>query len=92
MRALWGHTAGMRSPESEVAAGPTRADDSVSGLATTRVPIVDPNETAGQIRTRIVGCSFDTLADIAVVSQGRLVGLIGIEVLLAAPQDAVAAH
>lgn len=91
MRALWGHTAGMRSPESEVAAGPTRADDSVSGLATTRVPIVDPNETAGS-RTRIVGCSFDTLADIAVVSQGRLVGLIGIEVLLAAPQDAVAAH
>lgn len=73
-------------------APPTRADDSVSGLATARVPIVDPNETAGQIRTRIVGRPFDTLADIAVVSQGRLVGLIGIEVLLAAPQDSMAAH
>ena len=66
---------------------PARTDDSVLGLVTANVPIAGPHETAAQIRARLVGHRYDTLADIPVVSDDGLLGLIAIESLLAAPPD-----
>lgn len=56
-----------------------------------RVPTAHPEETAGDIRMRLlVEGPFDTVADIAVLEDERLVGMIRIEDLLSAPPGATA--
>jgi magnesium transporter len=65
---------------------------SAIGFATSRVPVAGPEETASGILSRIAGAErFDTVADVAVVDQERLLGLVPIEDLLAASGDATAA-
>lgn len=55
--------------------------------ATANIPIARPDDTAGTVRERLMGETFDTVADIAVCVGGRLVGIVGIERLLAAAPD-----
>ena len=56
--------------------------------ASQRVPTARPSESAGEIRQRLIGGDrFDTVADIAVLDQERLVGMIRIEDLVAASDD-----
>jgi magnesium transporter len=57
--------------------------------ATANIPIAHPDDTAGTVRERLVAQSFDTVADIAVCVDGRLVGIVSIERLLAAAPDVV---
>lgn len=56
-----------------------------------RVPTAGPWATAGEIRRSLVGRRFDTAAEVAICDDDRLLGLLGLEELLAAPDDAVAA-
>jgi magnesium transporter len=58
-----------------------------SSHATANIPIAQPDETAGTVRDRLIGETFDTVADIAVCVGGRLVGIVEIERLLAAESD-----
>ena len=58
-----------------------------SSHATANIPIAHPDDTAGTVRERLIGETFDTVADIAVCVDGRLVGIVGIERLLAAAPD-----
>jgi magnesium transporter len=53
----------------------------------TRVPIVARGDRVGQIRQALAGQRFDTAAEIAVVEDGKLLGLVGMEDLLAASDD-----
>jgi len=55
-----------------------------------RVPVARPDERVDDIRRALVGQRFDSAADIAVCEGERLVGLIRLEDLLAAPPDALA--
>jgi magnesium transporter len=68
---------------------PTRLEVA-SRHATANIPIAHPDEKAGTVRERLIGKTFDTVADIAVCVDGRLVGIVRIERLLAAaPETAV---
>jgi magnesium transporter len=58
-----------------------------SSHATASIPIAHPDDTAGNLRERLIGETFDTVADIAVCVGGCLVGIVGIERLLAAAPD-----
>ncbi len=55
-----------------------------------RVPIVDPDVSAGEIRSSLVGVDFECATDIAVCAEGHLLGLLAIEELLAVPADLTA--
>jgi magnesium transporter len=56
----------------------------------TQVPVAGPDETVGQIVGKLrEAAPMETSADVAVVEDGRLLGLIPIELLLAAPDTAV---
>lgn len=61
-----------------------RTDDSILGLATANVPMAAVGEVAGVVRDRIVGHEYDSLADVPVLGEGRLLGLLPIERLFAA--------
>ena len=66
-----------------------RRQDAAS-LLTTEVARARPDEAVTSVRHRITGRRFATLADVAVVDgtgDGRLVGLVAVEVLLAADGD-----
>lgn len=68
-------------------------NDSTSALAhaSTNVPMAYPEETAADILHQLSQAqAFDSMADIAVLEGGRLVGMIPIEDLFAAPPDAPA--
>ncbi len=56
------------------------------------VPVAAPTDTIGAIHNSLRGSRFDTAAAVAVCDQGRLVGLIRIEDLLAAPGEASASE
>jgi len=56
--------------------------------ATLRVPTAGPQDRAGAVRAGLFGNAFDCADDIAVLDDGDLVGLVPIELLLAAAQDA----
>lgn len=56
------------------------------------VPVAAPTDTVGAIRRDLGGRRFDTAAAVAVCDQGRLVGLLRIEDLLAASEEASAAE
>jgi magnesium transporter len=51
---------------------------------TRNVPIAVPTARIGDVRRSLVGQRFDTVAEIAVCDQGRLVGLLNVEDALAA--------
>jgi magnesium transporter len=59
---------------------------------TPRVPVAAPTSRAGDIRRSLEGQRFDTVAEIVICDRGRLVGLLNIEDLLAAPEDRVASE
>ncbi|MCX2932013.1 magnesium transporter [Mycobacterium sp. CVI_P3] len=50
------------------------------------VPIGAPDDTAGDTRAAMMGRTFDSVADIAVCRDGRLVGIVTMEALLAADE------
>jgi CBS domain-containing protein len=62
--------------------------DVIAAHVVRRVPRAVPDETAGCVRSRLVGMSFDSAADVAVCDGDRLVGLVTVEGLLAADPDA----
>lgn len=57
--------------------------------ATSAVPVAHPDQTMASLRSRLVGHRFDSVADIAVLVDRRLVGLVRIERVLAASDDDV---
>ena len=71
---------------------------SVAGLgvaaehATDRVPVASPRDTVGQVLASMRGRRFDSAAVVAICEAGKLVGLVTIERLLAAPPGAVVAE
>ena len=70
----------------ETDALPSRLEIAVSH-ATARVPIAQPTDTAGEVRERLIGHHFDSVSDIVVCADGRLVGIVEIEQVLAAAAD-----
>lgn len=54
------------------------------GLATLAVPTFSANATAGEVQEQMIGRSFDRVDEIAVVADGRLLGLAGLEDLVEA--------
>jgi magnesium transporter len=52
------------------------------------VPTARPDDRAGEVRRSIEGHRFASASDVAVLREGRLVGLLRIEDVLAAPADA----
>lgn len=55
--------------------------------ATTAVPVVSATATADEIRAHLASRKFETVAEIVVCEEGRLLGLINIEDVLAARGD-----
>ena len=55
--------------------------------ATARVPVARPDETAGEVRDAFSETSYDCADDVAVLDGSRLVGIVPIEVLMAAAPD-----
>jgi len=64
----------------------------ISEYATGNVPIGAPSDTVGGTRDRITGHRFDSAVDVAVCDGDRLVGVVSIEVLLAADAAATLAN
>ena len=56
--------------------------------ATARVPVANPQQTAGEVRSGLSDNGYDCADDVAVLESGRLIGIVPIEVLLEAPPDA----
>jgi magnesium transporter len=56
--------------------------------ATSRVPVAPPAKTAGAVRRELSGREFESTADVAVLDERRLVGMVTLERLLAAPDGA----
>lgn len=71
----------------DVAAGDGIRADAIAAHLVRRVPRADPGETAGSVRSRLIGASFDSAVDVAVCDGGRLVGLLTIERLLGAAAE-----
>jgi magnesium transporter len=70
---------------------PTVDSTTALAYATTRVPIASPDETvSGMLHLLSQAVPLESMADVAVVQAGRLVGMIPIEELFAAPPDAKA--
>ncbi len=57
------------------------------GHATKSVPIAAPDQSAESVRQSLVGRTFESAADVAVLDGRELVGLISIEQLLATPDE-----
>lgn len=60
--------------------------------AATRVPVAAPGQTAAQVREALTGKRFECADDVVVVEDERLLGLVRIELLLAAPPGAPVAE
>jgi CBS domain-containing protein len=56
--------------------------------ATARVPVAPPEQTAGEVRDAMAVVGYDCVDDVAVLEGKPLVGIVPIEVLMAAAQDA----
>jgi magnesium transporter len=73
----------------------TRSPQDLLGVAaehaTGRVPQARGAETAGAVRAALLGRQFDCADDVAVLEGAKLVGVVPIERLLAAPEDATLA-
>jgi magnesium transporter len=72
-------------------ATPTGGTDLAAQLAT-NVPVVAPDASVPEVLAALVGRRFATTAAVAVCDHGRLVGLVRLEELFAAPRDATAAE
>jgi magnesium transporter len=72
-------------------ATPTGGTDLAAQLAT-KVPVVAPEASVPEVLAALVGRRFATTAAVAVCDHGRLVGLVRLEELFAAPRDATAAE
>src|SRR3972149_2575224 len=59
--------------------------------ASMRVPVASPGSRVGDVRGALLGQRFESAGSVAVCEDGRLVGLLSMEELLAAPDDALAA-
>jgi magnesium transporter len=59
-----------------------------SAHVVTNVPVANPLDRASDVRRALVGRAFDSAVDVAVCEGDRLLGLLAIERLLAAPDDA----
>ena len=57
---------------------------------TSRVPIAAPADRVVDIRRALEGQRFDTVAEIAICEEGKLIGLLNIEDVLAAPEETLA--
>lgn len=55
--------------------------------ATANVPIVHPTDSVGAVREDLIGHRFDSVSDLVVSVDGRLVGIVEIEQVLAAAAD-----
>ena len=55
--------------------------------ATAEVPTAAPTQTIGAVRDQIAGESFESAVHLAVLDQGKLVGIVSIEALLAADRE-----
>ncbi|MSQ36292.1 MAG: magnesium transporter [Dehalococcoidia bacterium] len=66
---------------------PERIADTASQHATALVPRAAPQDTAAAVRRALDGSRYESAADIVIVDGPRLVGLVSIETLLAAPGD-----
>jgi hypothetical protein len=51
------------------------------------VPVVSPDATAADVRTALSARPYDSVVDIAVCRASRLVGLVPVELVLAAPGE-----
>jgi magnesium transporter len=67
---------------------PALAFETAAEHVSARVPIVSSGATVSQIFDSLRGKRFDTAAELAVCEDGRLVGLISVEELFAAPEEA----
>ena len=56
--------------------------------ATSRVPVARPEQAAGEIRAAMLGVRYDCVEDVAVLDGRRLVGIVPLEALIAAADDA----
>jgi magnesium transporter len=56
--------------------------------ATDRVPVSRPHEQVGELRNRLAGQQFESADDIAVLRDGRLIGLVTMERLLGSEASA----
>jgi magnesium transporter len=56
--------------------------------ATARVPVARPDDTAGEVRDALPETGYDCADDVAVLDGSRLMGIVPIEVLMAAAPDA----
>ena len=72
-------------------APPTPRLEIASELLAAEVPRCTPGDRAGDIRRDLVGRRFESAGDVAVLDGARLVGVVRIEDLLAAADDARAA-
>lgn len=61
--------------------------ESAAAHATREVPLARPDQTAGAIRGELLGGRFAFAGDVAVLDDGRFVGLLPIERLVAADPD-----
>lgn len=52
------------------------------------VPVANPSETAGEVRERLTGRTFASVEDVVVLADGSVAGLLALETLIAAPEDA----
>lgn len=59
----------------------------VREYATARVPTASPSQSAGSARGAMVGAAYDLVDEIAVLSEGRLVGLVAFSDLLEADDE-----
>lgn len=58
-----------------------------AGHATARVPVAAPHDRAGDLRAGLAGQRLESAREAAVLVDGRLVGVVAIEALLAAPAN-----
>ena len=55
----------------------------------TRVPTASPSSSAGEIRNQLAQNAYDNLTHVAILEDAGLVGVLTIEELFSAPEEAV---
>jgi magnesium transporter len=79
------------APNATESARPATALGTAAAHATTDVPTAAPDDTVAATRARMTGRRYESAAVVAVCDSDRLVGILTVEGLLAAPPDAVLA-
>ncbi len=80
----------VRAAGDPSASSPATHDETAFEHASLQVPVVSPSASAREIHTSLAGKTFDCVSHLAVCEGGRFVGLLRIEDLLAAPEEATA--